>query len=129
MKPLPLHSLKPSSRLPLRWPVASLRTYLLMIIVVATVPLGALTSWLMAQEILAARRQLSQGLTQTAGSLALMVEREQVSSVDALTILSHTTSLKEGVQLAQDALHTGLAWEKLDELVSFTAVFRVENEG
>ena len=24
---------------------------------------------------------------------------------------------------------TGLAWEKLDELVSFTAVFRVENEG
>lgn len=96
MKPLPLHSLKPSSRLPLRWPVASLRTYLLMIIVVATVPLGALTSWLMAQEILAARRQLSQGLTQTAGSLALMVEREQVSSVDALTILSHTTSLKEG---------------------------------
>ena len=33
------------------------------------------------------------------------------------------------LQLAQDALHTGLAWEKLDELVSFTAVFRVENEG
>ncbi|WP_271410403.1 anthranilate phosphoribosyltransferase [Pseudomonas sp. Q1-7] len=37
-------------------------------------------------------------------------------------------SLKEGVRLAQDALHTGLAREKLDELASFTAVFRVENE-
>ncbi|MNE90770.1 Anthranilate phosphoribosyltransferase [compost metagenome] len=38
-------------------------------------------------------------------------------------------SLKEGVQLAHDALHTGLAWEKLQELVSFTAVFKQENQG
>ncbi len=38
-------------------------------------------------------------------------------------------SLKEGVQLAHDALHTGLAWEKLQELVSFTAVFKQENAG
>lgn len=47
----------------------------------------------------------------------------------ALYAADLATSLKEGVQLAQDALHTGLAWEKLDELVSFTAVYRVENEG
>jgi len=47
----------------------------------------------------------------------------------ALYAADIATSLKEGVQLAQDALHTGLAWEKLDELVSFTAVFRVESEG
>ncbi|XQE67609.1 anthranilate phosphoribosyltransferase [Pseudomonas sp. P3C3] len=47
----------------------------------------------------------------------------------ALYAADIATSLKEGVQLAQDALHTGLTWEKLDELVSFTAVFRVENEG
>jgi anthranilate phosphoribosyltransferase len=38
-------------------------------------------------------------------------------------------SLKEGVHLAHDALHTGLAWEKLQELVSFTAVFKQENQG
>ncbi|WP_439859933.1 anthranilate phosphoribosyltransferase [Pseudomonas sp. MBLB4136] len=38
-------------------------------------------------------------------------------------------SLKEGVRLAHDALHTGLAWEKLQELVSFTAVFKQENQG
>ncbi len=37
-------------------------------------------------------------------------------------------SLHEGVQLAQDALHTGLAREKLDELASFTAVFKLENQ-
>lgn len=46
----------------------------------------------------------------------------------ALYAADHATSLKEGVHLAHDALHTGLAWEKLDELVSFTAVFKQENE-
>ena len=38
------------------------------------------------------------------------------------------TSLVEGVRLAHDALHTGLAREKMDELASFTAVFREENQ-
>ncbi|MBD9483797.1 anthranilate phosphoribosyltransferase [Pseudomonas sp. PDM14] len=46
----------------------------------------------------------------------------------ALYAADHATTLKEGVHLAHDALHTGLAWEKLDELVSFTAVFKQENE-
>jgi anthranilate phosphoribosyltransferase len=38
-------------------------------------------------------------------------------------------TLNEGVQRAHDALHTGLAWEKLQELVSFTAVYKQENAG
>jgi anthranilate phosphoribosyltransferase len=38
-------------------------------------------------------------------------------------------TLKEGVQRAHDALHTGLAWEKLQELVSFTAGYKQENAG
>ncbi|MVW73699.1 anthranilate phosphoribosyltransferase [Pseudomonas xionganensis] len=38
-------------------------------------------------------------------------------------------TLREGVQRAHDALHTGLAWEKLQELVSFTAVYKQENAG
>ncbi|MDH4569957.1 anthranilate phosphoribosyltransferase [Pseudomonas sp. BN414] len=46
----------------------------------------------------------------------------------ALYAADLASNLKEGVRLAQDALHTGLAREKLDELASFTAVFRVENE-
>lgn len=46
----------------------------------------------------------------------------------ALYAADHARSLKEGMHLAQDALHTGLAWEKLDELVSFTAVFQQENQ-
>jgi anthranilate phosphoribosyltransferase len=47
----------------------------------------------------------------------------------ALYAADHATSLKEGVALAHDALHTGLAREKLEELGAFTAVFKVENEG
>lgn len=46
----------------------------------------------------------------------------------ALYAADHASSLKEGMHLAQDALYTGLAWEKLDELVSFTAVFQQENQ-
>src|SRR5574344_1465775 len=45
----------------------------------------------------------------------------------ALYAADHATSLKEGVQLAHDALHTGLAREKMDELAAFTNVFKVEN--
>jgi anthranilate phosphoribosyltransferase len=47
----------------------------------------------------------------------------------ALYAADLASSLKEGVELAHDALHTGLAWEKLQELVSFTAVFKQENAG
>jgi anthranilate phosphoribosyltransferase len=47
----------------------------------------------------------------------------------ALYAADHASSLREGMQLANDALHTGLAREKLEELVSFTAVFKQENEG
>ncbi len=46
----------------------------------------------------------------------------------ALYAADHASSLKEGMHLAHDALHTGLAREKLEELVSLTAVFRQENE-
>jgi anthranilate phosphoribosyltransferase len=47
----------------------------------------------------------------------------------ALYAADHASSLKEGVALAHDALHTGLAREKLEELGAFTAVFKQENEG
>jgi anthranilate phosphoribosyltransferase len=46
----------------------------------------------------------------------------------ALYAADLATSLREGVQLAHDALHTGLAREKMEELASFTEVFRQENQ-
>jgi len=46
----------------------------------------------------------------------------------ALYAADMASSLKQGVELAHDALHTGLARDKLEELVSFTAVFKQENQ-
>lgn len=47
----------------------------------------------------------------------------------ALYAADLASTLKEGVQLAHDALCTGLAREKMEELASFTAVFKQESEG
>ncbi len=47
----------------------------------------------------------------------------------ALYVSGLASSLAQGMELAHDALSTGLALEKLDELASFTAVYRVENQG
>ncbi|MBA1188816.1 anthranilate phosphoribosyltransferase [Pseudomonas entomophila] len=46
----------------------------------------------------------------------------------ALYAADHAMNLKSGVDLAHDVLHTGLAWEKVQELGAFTAVFKQENE-
>ena len=37
------------------------------------------------------------------------------------------TTLADGIHMAHDALFSGLAWDKFEELVSFTAIFRQEN--
>ncbi|WP_286788980.1 MULTISPECIES: anthranilate phosphoribosyltransferase [unclassified Pseudomonas] len=46
----------------------------------------------------------------------------------ALYAADLASSLQEGVNLAHDALYSGLAREKMDELASFTAVYKVENQ-
>jgi anthranilate phosphoribosyltransferase len=46
----------------------------------------------------------------------------------ALYAADLASSLQEGVSLAHDALYSGLAREKMDELASFTAVYKVENQ-
>ena len=79
-----------------RWPAASLKTYLILTIVVATVPLGSLTAWLMGQEIIHARNQMYTSLQGTAISLAMTIEREQSSSLEALAILGDADALQVG---------------------------------
>ena len=44
----------------------------------------------------------------------------------ALYAADHASSLREGVELASDSLYSGLAREKLNELIAFTEVFREE---
>ncbi|MFL9813349.1 anthranilate phosphoribosyltransferase [Stutzerimonas sp. VN223-3] len=45
----------------------------------------------------------------------------------ALYAADVASSLKQGVEMAHDALHTGLARDKFEELVSFTVVFKQES--
>lgn len=72
------------------------------------------------------RDALSKRKTQAGQKAADMIVLNAGAALYAADLAS---SLKQGVQLAHDALHTGLAWEKLQELVSFTAVFKEENAG
>ncbi len=44
----------------------------------------------------------------------------------ALYVAGVAGTLKDGIHMAHDALYSGLALDKLQELVSFTAVFRQE---
>jgi len=46
----------------------------------------------------------------------------------ALNAADMTSSLHEGVGVAHDVLHTGLARDRLEELVSFTSIFKQENQ-
>ncbi|TYP66694.1 anthranilate phosphoribosyltransferase [Stutzerimonas stutzeri] len=45
----------------------------------------------------------------------------------ALYAADIASSLKQGMEIAHDALHTGLARDKFEELVSFTVVFKQES--
>lgn len=51
-----------------------------------------------------------------------------LNTASALYAADYADSLKEGVQLAQDALYSGLAREKMIELAAFTQICRQENE-
>ena len=81
-------------RLRVRWPAASLGAYWVLVIVIATVPMALYVSYLVYRETLAARTQLEEGLRRTANTFALAVERELVSSIDALSILAYAESLQ-----------------------------------
>ncbi|MCM5679473.1 ATP-binding protein [Schlegelella sp. S2-27] len=91
-----LRSLSPHPRGWLKWPASSLRAYFVIVILVATVPQAAFVSYLIYQETLAARTQIEDGLRRTASTFALAVEREIVSSIDALAILAQLDSLQTG---------------------------------
>lgn len=79
-----------------RWPLASVRSYLHVITLVAVLPIALLTSWLIGRQVSVARDQLSMGLQQGAGSMALLVDREQSASVEALQALADSPQLQRG---------------------------------
>ncbi len=89
------HVTTPSKRNLFRWPTVSLRAYFMAVIVLATVPITALAAYLIAQQIDDGRTQLKGTLQRTASAFAVTVEREIVSSIDALHILSYSNALQQ----------------------------------
>lgn len=88
----------------LRWPLASLRTYLHVITLAAVLPLALLTSWLIGKQVELTRHQLSMGLRQGASSMAMVIEREQAATVEALMALARSPQVQRGDTRAFDRL-------------------------
>lgn len=76
------------------WPTASLRTYLVALILLATLPIAILMCYWIFTDIQGQRHRMQLELQQSANSLAQMVERELVSSIDALAILANMDSIQ-----------------------------------
>jgi PAS domain S-box-containing protein len=78
------------------WPTASLSTYLVAVILLATVPIAALMAYQIYSSLRGQQVQLQGELRRGAASLAYAVEREVASSIDALSILAESESLQAG---------------------------------
>jgi len=76
------------------WPTASLRTYLLAAILLATLPIASLMCYWIFTDIQGQQQRMQIELQRSANSLAQIVEGELVSSIDALTILANMESLQ-----------------------------------
>jgi signal transduction histidine kinase/CheY-like chemotaxis protein len=78
------------------WPTASLRTYLFVAIVLATLPLGALMSLHIYAELRNEQARVEHELARSAAMLSEAVDRELDSSVDALMALAQSDVMVEG---------------------------------
>jgi signal transduction histidine kinase len=87
MKPF-LQSLK--DRVERSWPSASLRTYLVAVLLLAILPIAAIMSWQIWRGERAEQVQVEDELARSAGAFAQSVERELNSSIEALTVLSQS---------------------------------------
>src|SRR5947208_13753582 len=81
---------------PRRLPRATLRTYLVSIILLATIPPAVLMAWQLRRDTIEQQARRDERLQRRATALALVVERELVSSIDALKILSYREKLQQG---------------------------------
>ena len=84
------------ARLERYWPKASLRTYLIAVILLATLPLAALISFQIFGAVRGEQAQIEDNLSRSAAALSQAVENELIASFDALTVLSYSELIKQG---------------------------------
>ncbi|MDB5947829.1 MAG: putative histidine kinase, hybrid [Ramlibacter sp.] len=86
------------TRLERYWPVASLRTYLVAVILLATFPIATLMCVRMFMEVRSEQAQIESSLARSAAGLAQAVESELSSSFDALGVLAQSELLQHADQ-------------------------------
>jgi signal transduction histidine kinase len=91
-------------RLRTLWPNASLRAYLVAIMLLATVPFIALMGYRIHGDIAVQRARMWAELERTAMATAWNVEREVAASIETLTIIGQTTLVGHGDSSEFEAL-------------------------
>jgi len=103
------------------WPTASLRTHLVAVILLATLPIAALMIYHIFADLRGEQAEMEGELAATAAALSQAVERELVSSFDALALLSQSEVLQRG-QIAR--LGELLQWRPRRDWASFFVLDR-----
>lgn len=85
----------PRSRL-FNWPTASLRTYLVVMILLATVPLAVLMSYQILGQVDNQRKRTQEEIKHSTAVLTQSVSRELVSSILALNVLAYSGEILRG---------------------------------
>ena len=78
------------------WPTAPLRTYLIAVILLATLPMAALMIFQIFADVREEQAEMQTELAATASALSQAVDRELLSSFDALAVLSQSDVLQRG---------------------------------
>ena len=93
MTPLADLPTEPAAPPPHRWRGVSLSTYLVALLLLATVPIAALMSILILDGVRAAEQKLQQDLQRHAGALTLAIERELAFTIEALQAIGQAEVL------------------------------------
>jgi signal transduction histidine kinase/CheY-like chemotaxis protein len=101
------------------WPTASLRTYMVAVILLATLPIAAIMSFQIFMEVRSEQARIEEELARSASALAQTVERELTSSLDALGVLSQSELFQQGRITALGRLLQGRPRRDWDSLFLF----------
>jgi signal transduction histidine kinase len=78
------------------WPTTSLRTYLIVVILLATLPIAALMIFQIFADVRDEQAKTEDELAGSATALSQALDRELASSLDALAVLSQSDVLQQG---------------------------------
>ena len=96
-----------NDRLEAVWPRASLRAYLIAIMLLTIAPIAAILSLQVYTEVRSEQAELEDELARSAGALSQTVERELLSSVDGLSVLGQSGLFQQGRIAAMGSLLHG----------------------